>query len=275
MNVNMGGIIPDDPALPTLAVVTVSKNYLQGLKRTCRSVDHQRFRDVQHVIVDGGSNDGSREWLTSLAPNHRRDWSSQEDDGIYHAMNIGLARVDADLVVFMNSGDTFSDADTLSFVAEDWRRNRWNWGFGAVRYVDSRGEPSFGHVSTPIQWRKLAYGLTFVPHQAAYFETDFIVGLGGYSPEYGLAADQELIIRAMAKSRPAEWIRFMVDFEMGGVTSTVSTWAREKMWHKIRRGNGLMLANSLPIDYSATVGLAAYRISRRRLASVVRGSSSR
>lgn len=101
----------------SVAVVTVTRNDLDGLKRTCQSVREQTHPDVRPCIVDGASTDGTLAFLESLPDGV--DWISEPDTGIYNAMNKGLARVDAEYVLFLNAGDIFWRADALeSLLAE-------------------------------------------------------------------------------------------------------------------------------------------------------------
>ena len=88
-------------------VLTITWNNLEGLKRTWESVSGQDFDSWRWLVVDGGSSDGSVEWLQSLA-DERVDWESGPDGGIYEAMNKGIDRSTGDIVVFLNAADTFS-----------------------------------------------------------------------------------------------------------------------------------------------------------------------
>lgn len=98
--------------MPLVTLITVVRNDSEGLRRTLDSVAAQTFRDFQFVMVDGVSTDGTID-LIRQAP--RVDtWISEPDEGIYHAMNKGVALADGEWLLFMNAGDEFADTDALS-----------------------------------------------------------------------------------------------------------------------------------------------------------------
>lgn len=96
-----------------LSVVTVCRNNLEGLKRTYESVWSQTRLDViEHVVIDGASTDGTREWLEEN--NEKIDrWMSEPDKGIYNAMNKALGLVSGEYTLFLNSGDEFASDDVV------------------------------------------------------------------------------------------------------------------------------------------------------------------
>lgn len=101
---------------PRISVVTVVLNDASGLSRTIASVTSQNYKNIQFIVIDGGSSDGCQELIERH--HHVIDiWTSETDEGIYHAMNKGMALANGEWILYMNAGDTFSDADTLSSVA--------------------------------------------------------------------------------------------------------------------------------------------------------------
>ena len=97
-----------------VTVITVNLNNLEGLKRTAESVIAQTSRDFEYIVIDGGSTDGSREYIAQLP---RVDyWVSEPDKGIYNAMNKGIRMAQGEYCIFMNSGDAFFAPDVLDQV---------------------------------------------------------------------------------------------------------------------------------------------------------------
>lgn len=95
---------------PKITVITVCRNALSALRHTVDSVSHQSYAPLEYIIVDGASDDGTQEYLSSLTGIH---WSSEPDGGIYDAMNKGVARATGTWCVMMNAGDTFAADDVL------------------------------------------------------------------------------------------------------------------------------------------------------------------
>jgi len=98
---------------PTISVVTITRNNLPGLQKTVASVLAQDYPPVELVIVDGASTDGTPEFLASLNLKNGR-WISEPDEGIADAFNKGMGLANGDAVIFMNAGDLFVNARTLS-----------------------------------------------------------------------------------------------------------------------------------------------------------------
>src|SRR6187549_1783498 len=92
---------------PVISVITITWNDLEGLTLATESVRAQKYENIEHVIVDGGSDDGTGEWLLNYSPPYESSWVSEPDRGIFDAMNKGVAKSHGDVVVFMNAGDAF------------------------------------------------------------------------------------------------------------------------------------------------------------------------
>lgn len=89
-----------------LSVITVNFNNLEGLKNTAKSVGEKSWDHLEWIVVDGGSQDGSEEFLAA-GPEALNEYISEPDNGIYDAMNKGIGLAMGDWVIFMNAGDVF------------------------------------------------------------------------------------------------------------------------------------------------------------------------
>ena len=98
-----------------LSIITVNLNNLEGLKKTYESVVCQTFTDYEWLVIDGGSTDGSREFIEQHQDKFAY-WCSESDKGIYNAMNKGIVRAKGEYLNFMNSGDYFVSDKTLAKV---------------------------------------------------------------------------------------------------------------------------------------------------------------
>lgn len=100
-----------------ISVITVNYNNKEGLKFTINSVLQQKFNDYEFIIVDGDSDDGSKELLNTV--DSRITCVSEQDSGIYEAMNKGVRLAKGEYCIFMNSGDIFKDENVLCNVASE------------------------------------------------------------------------------------------------------------------------------------------------------------
>lgn len=170
-----------------LSIVTVTKNNLPGLQRTVASVAEQEGIDYEYVVVDGGSSDGSKDFLINSGAVVSR-WISEPDDGIYDAMNKGIRLARGEWVLFLNGGDLLSSHDALAVFARD----HLDYADFSMVYTDSYEEMADGEVrlKRARSHRLLSFGM-FTHHQAMLFRREHIIA--GYDPHYKVAGDYALV----------------------------------------------------------------------------------
>ena len=98
--------------MPKLSIITINYNNLNGLKKTVQSVLSQTSKGFEYIVVDGGSNDGSTEYIKEFAENEKTIkivWVSEKDGGIYNALNKGIRMAGGEFLQFLNSGDALVD----------------------------------------------------------------------------------------------------------------------------------------------------------------------
>ncbi|MEB3981998.1 glycosyltransferase family 2 protein [Mycobacterium sp. 663a-19] len=209
---------------PTVSVITISLNDLDGLKRTVDSVRAQRYEGrIEHIVIDGGSGDAVVEYLSGCEPGFSY-WQSQPDGGRYDGMNQGIAHATGDLLWFMHSGDRFSDPDAVAQVAEAISGHgpaRDLWGYGMYRVI-KRGRIYGGPMPFHLRWFVAGWPRwQGVPHQASFFGSSLVDKVGLYNLEFGFAADQEFIFRAALHRTPITIRRVLCDFDGGGISSNM------------------------------------------------------
>ncbi|MCX8533633.1 glycosyltransferase family 2 protein [Chryseobacterium luquanense] len=101
---------------PKISVITISYNNKKGLEKTLKNVISQSFSDFEYIIIDGGSQDGTKDILEKYSDNITY-WVSEPDKGIYNAMNKGITAAKGEYLIFINSGDHFYDENSLSVAA--------------------------------------------------------------------------------------------------------------------------------------------------------------
>ncbi|MEG1573526.1 MAG: glycosyltransferase family 2 protein, partial [Bacteroidales bacterium] len=98
-----------------LSIITINLNDAAGIEKTLKSIwEKQSFRDFEHIVIDGGSKDGSVEVIKKYEKNLAY-WISEPDKGIYNAMNKGIAKATGEYLLFINGGDWLAD-DVLAEV---------------------------------------------------------------------------------------------------------------------------------------------------------------
>jgi len=235
-------------SVPRFSIVTIAYNNLEGLRRTTRTVESQLEGNYEHIIVDGGSSDGTLEWLKGLSQDPRRAWISEADSGMYDAMNKGLRGARGKLIVMLNSGDGFSDEQTLGRVWQDYELHRWTWAYGAVRMTDAEGRPRRAYTFDPFNRTRFVMGLSWIPHCTVFMERGLCEHLDSYRVDLGTFADQEFLMRALQRQEPRVITWFLCDFEIGGISMTTGPRKRELDWHRMRAASGHLWHGSAIAD---------------------------
>lgn len=266
-----------DPALsPVISVVTVVWNNLHGLKQTVSSLEAQSYDRFEHVVIDGGSADGTPDWLRKYSPTFPVASRSEPDKGLYDAMNKGASIARGSIILFLNGGDTLASVNVLELVAESWNRTKWAWGYGQLLYVNEDRKVLDSFDGSPFRARRLELGLTFVPHPTTFMARDLFTRLGGFGLAYGHSADQELMVRAARLVGPPEvWDFPTTFFLVGGAHADGSLVATARRYHQIRKDNKALVLSSLAMDSIYTRSIGAYWQARDLVWRTLKGAERR
>jgi len=177
---------------PKLSVITIVYNNVRDIERSMLSVLNQTYPHIEYIVVDGASNDGTKELIEKFK-DRLAHFVSERDHGIYDAMNKGLALATGDYVLFMNSGDEIYAPETVTDVFES--------GVGADIYYgetemyndqwQSLGQRR--HCAPEVfNWKSFRYGMS-VSHQAIYIKRSLAQP---YDLQYKYSSDIDWIIKA-------------------------------------------------------------------------------
>lgn len=247
---------------PVISVITISLNDVAGLRRTRNSVVAQKGVKINHIIVDGGSTDGTSVFLSTLDD---VDWSSSPDSGRYEAMNRGIARAKTDLIWLMHAGDTFGDDYSVEKVLRSYAQEEWSWAYGFSRVMSLTGALIGYGGFAPFDIRRVALGERTVPHQAAIFERQLHQRVGGYNEQFGLAADQLYMLKAAKLEMPYVIGEFLCNFDGQGAGSTRGTWPHFADMADSRKLAGVRVSGSYSVDNILSLGLFLIAVIRKRV----------
>jgi putative colanic acid biosynthesis glycosyltransferase len=228
---------PISPRSSLFSIITVSLDDCDGLQRTHRSIAGQTCRDFDWIVVDGGSRDGTLEYMLS----HQRDlawWRSAPDRGLYDAMNIGLSAATGEYLLFLNAGDTLPERGTLELLAaqaRDCKRPDFIYGDALERGADSRILIKRAR-SHNLKW----YGM-FTHHQAMVYRRAVVEGQW-FDLTWKIGADYAFTLDTLSKcARVARIQTPLVLFEGGGISQAQTALGRREQ-ARIRR-NRLHMSN--------------------------------
>jgi len=179
---------------PLVSVVTATYGALAGLKTTVASVREQDFASVEHVIIDGGSGDGTVDYLESLGDAVTL-WISEPDTGIADAMNKGVAQARGRHVLVLHAEDTFLDRGALARAAEHLSRSSDDVvSFDVLFTRDGTGR---AWRSRALCWK--TNFKTTIPHQGAFCRRDLFDRIGMFDTSFRIAMDYEFFLRALRR----------------------------------------------------------------------------
>lgn len=179
-----------------MSVITVCYNASDVISQCLDSVQEQVIENVtvEHIVIDGGSNDGTIEIIRAhKSPDHV---VSEKDDGLYDAMNKGLASATGDVIAFLNSDDVYADPNVISDVVSAFKSSNAYAVFGDLVVFDPKKE---GHIVR--RWKAGPKGNFkhgwMPPHPTLFVRTSVFQRHGGFNLNFKFAADYEWMIRSL------------------------------------------------------------------------------
>lgn len=172
---------------PLFSIITVCLNEGGTIEQTCESIVSQTCENYEWIVIDGASTDASLAVLDQYR--HRiTHLKSEPDEGIFDAMNKGVAMAKGDYLVFMNGGDQFASEEVLQWVAEMKGPN--------LIYGDAHHDSLEGPLATyPDELPKGYFLKNTLPHQATYYHRSLFEKYGLYDTSYRIAGDYDLHVR--------------------------------------------------------------------------------
>jgi glycosyltransferase involved in cell wall biosynthesis len=254
--------------LPTLSVITPVYNAAATLPETLASVRDQGYPRLEHIIVDGGSTDGTVDLLREA---DGISWVSEPDRGLAHAMNKGVAMATGDIIGELNADDVY-EPGALRAVGRAFRDHpNTMWLTGYCRIVDGEGReirrPVTSYKNALLRRYSLGLYLThnFISAPATFFRRETLAASGGFDERYRISVDYDLQLRIARRHDPLILRRYLASFRMVEGTLSMSgfrTQFREHAEQARRHGEGHAVAVGLNQVISRGI-VATYSAMRR------------
>ncbi|WP_407428389.1 glycosyltransferase [Arcticibacter sp.] len=244
---------------PLLSVITVVYNNVEDIERTVRSVINQTYQNIEYIVIDGGSTDGTLEALQRYAPKINR-LVSEKDAGIYDAMNKGLALASGDYILFMNSGDEIYAPDTVANIFHS--ADNADIYYGETEMYNERWE-SLGRrrhqAPKRLTHSSFRYGMS-VSHQAIYIKRAIA---GPYDLQYQLSADIDWILSAIKKAHNIRYVdSYVAKYLVGGMSKQKHRQSLMERFQIFSKHYGTL--PNIFYHVVITIKLAAYYLRHRR-----------
>lgn len=210
-----------------VSIITPSYNQAPFLEATIRSVLEQDYPELEYIIVDGGSTDGSVDIIQRYA-DRLAWWVSEKDAGQTDAINKGFARAKGEVLAWLNSDDTYQPGAVSEAAAYLAQHPEVGLVYGDANFIDQSGRVIGRFPSAQTDYRRLRQGYVHVAQQAAFFRSELWRQVGPLDPTFYFAMDYDLWVRLAKVSKVAYTPRLWANFRLHGSGKTVV--ADDRCW---------------------------------------------
>jgi glycosyltransferase involved in cell wall biosynthesis len=226
-----------------ISIITVTYNSCRTIADTINSVLSQTYPDIEYIVIDGASSDGTKDIVTSFGKRISK-FISEPDNGIYDGINKGIRLATGDIVGILNSDDFFCNNTVMERVVESFMENKIDAVIGDVQFVDMINTSKVVRYYSSKHFKTARFRFGFMPaHASFYVKRELFEKLGYYKTDYKIAADYELLIRFLFVNKITYKYLEMpfVSMRMGGVSnkSIHSIYILNKEIAKACRENGI------------------------------------
>lgn len=225
---------------PLVSIITPSYNQAQYLEETIRSVLGQDYQNLEYIIIDGGSNDGSPEIIQRYS-DRLAYWVSETDQGQTDAINKGFARASGQILAWINSDDTYLPNAVSEAVEFLGTYPQAGLVYGDANLIDSNGEVIGKFPARQTDYTRLRRGYVHIPQQAAFFRADVWRQVGPLDPSFYFAMDYDLWVRISRSApiyyHPRLWANFRLHGSGKSVVEDSRCWPEMLRVHE-REGGG-------------------------------------
>ncbi len=200
---------------PKISIITINYNNLEGLKKTIESVSSQTWQEFEHIIIDGGSTDGSATYIESTSE-RLGYWVCEPDKGVYHAMNKGIAKASGEYLLFLNSGDHFYKKRVLE------KNQRFLIDYDLIyfnMYISGENKKFIKEYPDSLSF---AYFLKDnLPHQSIFIKKDLFQTVGLFKEDLKIVADWKFFIDSVCRYN-AKYLhvdKTLTTFYLDGISS--------------------------------------------------------
>lgn len=209
----------EETARPQFSIITVCRNSLATLPHCVDSVAIQS-PSLEHIIIDGASSDGTREWLERKSPPLR--FLSEPDDGIYSAMNKGLELARGEIVGLLNADDFYPDSRVLEWVGKQFENESLDAVYGDLLVVDAGNSEKITRYWRSGTYSPSSFRLGWMPpHPTFFVRRSCYREFGLFNTALGSAADYELMLRFLLRNglRASYLPHVLVHMRAGGISN--------------------------------------------------------
>jgi glycosyltransferase involved in cell wall biosynthesis len=217
---------------PLVSIVTPSYNQARFLEFTIHSVLEQDYPNIEYILVDGGSIDGSLDIIHRYA-NRFAWWVSEKDRGQTDAINKGFAQANGDILAWLNSDDTYEPHAVAEAVELLRSQPETGLVYGDTNFIDENGDNIGSFPAAQTDYKRLRRGYVHIPQQASFWRADLWRKVGPLDPSFYFAMDYDLWVRLAALAPLQYTPRLWANFRLHTQAKTIA--ADDRCWPEMLR----------------------------------------
>lgn len=204
---------------PLMSIITINQNNVEGLKKTLPSVFEQSFREFEYIVIDGGSTDGSKEFIESHSDKIDY-WVSEQDFGIYNAMNKGIRVANGKYLLFLNSGDWLYENVVLDKVADKLTDCDVLYGNMMKVFPDGKKHLDKGVNGNEITFKTFAEGT--INHSSSLIKRELFIKYGFYDENLKIVSDWKFFLITLGLNNAViKYVDYTFSyFDMTGISNS-------------------------------------------------------
>lgn len=204
-----------------VSIITAVKDRGDNIEHCLQSVCIQTYKDIEHIVIDGGSTDGTLEILQKYK-DRIATLISEPDNGIYDALNKGIDRATGDVIGLMHADDFYEDSTVVNKVVSRMQESGADSCYGDLQYV-SKNDPEkiIRHWRSSPYTEGLFYRGWMPPHPTFFVRRDVYMKYGKFNTSFKIAADYELMLRFLEKNKISTLYipEVLINMRAGGISN--------------------------------------------------------
>lgn len=206
-----------------ISIITIVFNNANYIKSCIESVLNQTYTNIEHIVIDGGSNDGTQKIIEPYI-DKLGYYISEKDKGLYNALNKGIAIATGEIIGILHSDDLFYENTTIEKIVEVFKISKTDLLYANGLYVERENEENIKRIykSKPFKRSYLNFG--WIPlHTTIYVKKEIFKQYGLYDEAYSIASDYEISLRWFKNDKIIKEFlnHFVVKMRLGGKSTTL------------------------------------------------------
>ena len=203
-----------------VSIITVTYNSASTLQDTLHSVETQNYEDIEHIIIDGASTDGTLAIIQAYAQRRKNvHYISEKDAGIYNAINKGVGLATGDVIGILNSDDVLASPDTITTIVKAFSDSNAQVVYGDLVYCNAAGAVVRYWRSNTFRRDSLKFG--WMPaHPTFYCLRSVYEEVGKYDETFRISADYDFMMRVLMRPYRVVYVpKILVRMSTGGASN--------------------------------------------------------